>query len=94
MPKKTIGTSAVAIGSGTVNKLVTVLADDDNTNPIWIGYANTVTAGTDDTLDGMKLSPGKSYTIPVEKLNRQSPNLSNIFGISDAADQLLYIDTL
>jgi len=73
----TVGTSAVAIGSSQAIKAgVTVTADPDNTNDIWVGPTG-VTTGT-----GKRLRPGQSVFVQVA-------NIATVFAISDAAAQAI-----
>lgn len=90
MPKKTFDGTAAALGSGDCLRGVQLLADDDNSGSVYVGYADTVTAGTADATDGMRLTAGKSYVVPPSL----ATSLASIFIIGSASGQIVYYDVL
>ena len=57
--------------SSTVSKKgVFIMADSSNSGKIYFGGANTVTAGTNSSTDGIPLSGGDNAFIPVDNVNK------------------------
>ena len=78
---QTIGLSAIQMTANAVVNGVTILADDDNTDSIYLGGDNTVTASG--TTRGYRLKPGKSVFVPTS-------NANNVWVIGGAANQGVY----
>lgn len=79
---RTIGTTAAQLDSTALpnRKGISIKADEDNTNSIWYGYADTVTTST-----GFRLSPGESKEWDHDEN-------TNLWAISDATGQTVYVD--
>jgi len=97
--KSSIGASAVSLTGGTLTlapRGVQLKADDDNSGSLYVGYANTVTAGSVDATDGVRLKAGQSYFIPPEKISTAAggPNAANIWLIASATGQKVWYDVI
>lgn len=80
-----VGTSAVQCGSNVAQEGVLVLADPaGGSNYIYVGFANTVTAGTNAATDGIKLAAGAGVVLPVA-------NSSAIWLIASAVSQKAFV---
>jgi len=71
-------TSANPIGTGGLDAGVTVKADSDNTDDVWVGDS---TVAID---DGMRLEPGESLFIPIDALGK-------VHAIGSSGDTVHYI---
>lgn len=69
--------------SFSAQKGVMIKADRTNTGVVYVGKANTVTAGTTDATDGWPLDPGEAATFDVN-----NPNL--LYVIGSANNQVVY----
>lgn len=81
--------SAAAFASVANAKWVKFKAKSDNTGSVWIGIANTVTAGGTSTSAtvGYELDAGQEVDLPII-----GGNLANLYYISDTtADDVIYI---
>lgn len=96
----TVGTTASQPASTTPGTPCTtgvqVKADDSNTGNIFIGYAGTLTASPSG-VNNMRLTAGQSYFIPALKLRNATStvgDVSNLWAISDAVGQGLWVDII
>jgi len=82
--KSGIGTTAVQITTTSIPSVfgVLVVADDANTDKVYVGPKG-VTAGTADATDGIPLSPGESVTIEIDDANK-------VYVISPTAGQRVF----
>lgn len=79
-----VGTTAVTSGStADIVYGVHVKASTANTNKIYIGLANTVTAGSTAATDGYELSAGTELYLAVAHVT----NMANLYMIGGAASQ-------
>lgn len=78
----TVGTAAVQLDNPALPNRVglSIKADEDNTNSVWYGYSSAVTTAT-----GFRLSPG-------EPKEWDHGTAAEIWAISDAVDQKVYVD--
>lgn len=75
------------VTSSTVFKYeLWIKAAEANTGNIHVGFANTVTAGTNGATDGYQLDAGDEVVIPKYVTN----DASNVWLIASAADQKVY----
>jgi hypothetical protein len=98
MPSAAIGATAsqpCATGYTPVKTGVQLKADIGNSGTIFVGYANTVTAGTNGATDGMQLSAGNSYFVPAIKIQDAGggpPDAQNIWIIGSTTGPKVYFD--
>lgn len=66
--RKSITTTAVQLTAASITtyKGVVVKADPLNSDIVFVGVANTVTADSSDSTDGFPLSPGESITLMID----------------------------
>jgi len=83
--QSSITTSAVQMVASSTPASVglTIRADRANTGIVFVGNSSGVTAGTDDSTDGMPLSPG-------EVLNIELNNANKVYLIASASTQKVY----
>lgn len=83
-----VGTSAVQITETSTPLIrgVQVRADSANTNKIYIGLANTVTAASASTTDGYQLAAGESLFISPAIAD----NLTDLWFIAGASSQKIF----
>jgi hypothetical protein len=78
-----VTTTSTPVSYGT-----TLKADAANTDVVYVGYANTVTAKTAATTDGYPLAAGEEYFVPRCKAD----DVNKIWVIAGAANQQLFWD--
>lgn len=97
-------TTATAVSSDSSNTVyygVTVKADGNNNGVLFVGLANTVTAGlvnsntAGDATVGFPLFANQSYTFTPAQFKRaaKDPLASNVFVIASAINQRVYFDS-
>ncbi len=86
---KTFDGTAAALGASSITCTTGFLlvANPANSGVVYIGYANTITAGSD-ALSGIPLAAGASVFIPKAK----AATAAAIYGIGSAASQKCHCD--
>lgn len=83
--KKTIGTTVEQLSSSTRELALGVqcLAAPGNTNTVYVGTKENLTAGSNDATDGFPLAAGSSILVPAN-------SESEVYIIGGAASQVLH----
>jgi len=90
MPSNTFSTSAAQLTatSTPVTYGVQLITDAANTGTVYVGFANTVTAGTAGATDGLPIPAGQNLLIPKSKVS----DANAIYIIGSAASQKVFYE--
>ena len=90
----TMGSGTVQMGKAasldtvTLSSGVQIVAHPSNAGIVYVGYANTVTANSKNTTDGVPLAAGAGYFVP--KIN--APTIGSVFLVGSASTQTITFD--